>query len=230
MRSLPRGLAASLFQFSLVAAVCGLGLFFDHASQRAQEPATLADAVQTALERDEASDQVRGFIRWVMDTGDHGGLPFVVVDKTHARLYAFGPLGQLRGSAPVVAEAADAHEPMLLPAPAGRFINLGASPAEPRSMAWAHDDVVLVLRPSPVAGPRGQRSVRLASTEPGERRASEAELQVAGGFFREYIDPLGEVASVAYVLPDASPAQALGQQGAMQRNARIVQSSTRRFL
>lgn len=72
---------ALLFGSALLSLVLGLGLFFDH----------LAD-----------TNDVRDVARWAVDSHDHGGLPFAVLDKAKGRLFAFDAQGHLRGSAAVV--------------------------------------------------------------------------------------------------------------------------------
>jgi hypothetical protein len=223
------GVAAPLFQTSLVVAVFGFGLFFDHASRRAQEPATLAEAMQLALQRDEASDEVRDFLPWVLSTGDHSGLPFIVVDKAHARIYSFGPLGQLRGSAPVLLGAARADEPGPPATPAGRFFGTAGSLDGTEPIAWRQGTIELSLHPLPSPSAPGRGLQRLASTDLEERRISEGSLHVAGGFYREHIGPLRAVASVAYVLPETMPVETVFKPYAMQQDKRIVQSSRRRL-
>jgi hypothetical protein len=46
----------------------------------------------------------------VMASGDHQGLPFVVVDKIHARVFVFNRSGQLLGSAPALVGLARGDE------------------------------------------------------------------------------------------------------------------------
>lgn len=71
---------ALLFGSALLSLVLGLGLFFDHLSD---------------------TNDVRHLARWAVDSHDHGGLPFAVLDKAQGRLFAFDAQGQLRGSAAV---------------------------------------------------------------------------------------------------------------------------------
>ena len=49
-----------------------------------------------------ASPDARHVADWVAHSGDHGGLPFLIVDKANARVFVFEPGGHLRGAAPVL--------------------------------------------------------------------------------------------------------------------------------
>jgi hypothetical protein len=89
-----------LFSSALLSLVLGFGLFFDH----------LAD-----------TKEVRHLARWAVDSRDHRGLPFVIVDKARGRLFAFDAKGELRGSTPVKMNARhDGSEPAEFPA--GPFV------------------------------------------------------------------------------------------------------------
>jgi len=81
--SAPSG--AIFFQVLLFSALAGLGLYFDHSGEAGET-------------------DVKRVANWAVTSQDHGGQPFVVVDKPHARLFAFDAHGRLQGSAPVVVE------------------------------------------------------------------------------------------------------------------------------
>src|SRR5688572_29361593 len=51
---------------------------------------------------EQASRNVRHIADWVVDSGDNRGLPFVIVDKTDARIFVFDPGGWLSGAAPAL--------------------------------------------------------------------------------------------------------------------------------
>ncbi|MDO9215899.1 MAG: hypothetical protein Q7U14_01420, partial [Lacisediminimonas sp.] len=46
-----------------------------------------------------ASTEVRNMADWVLDSNDHQGLPFIVIDKAHAKVFVFAGDGRLRGTA-----------------------------------------------------------------------------------------------------------------------------------
>jgi len=182
-------LAARLFPAGLVAAIVGIGLYFDHAASFAVAPQQHAAALQSELEREAASPEVREIAQWAVVTHDHGGLPFVVVDKTEARIYAFDPQGRLRGSAPVEVGAGEPHA-----LPAGRFV------AEPLGTTGAVAAVVWANGPTRVA-------VRTGDAQPAGRL--DAALRVAPEFWQECVEGLRAQPSIAYVLPQTVPAAAV---------------------
>src|SRR5580704_4239484 len=94
-RSKPRGRS---YGARLVAAagLC-LGLFATaHASALAPV------AAPTALFTQSASSDARQVERWVIATGDNGGLPFVIVDKRATEVFVFDGHGTLLGKTPAL--------------------------------------------------------------------------------------------------------------------------------
>src|SRR5688572_7189761 len=62
-----------------------------------------APPVEAPLDRlQSASADVLDTVQWVAASKDNAGLPFVVVDKMNARVYAFTPAAQLKATAPVL--------------------------------------------------------------------------------------------------------------------------------
>ncbi|MFZ3252957.1 MAG: hypothetical protein WA133_01580, partial [Syntrophales bacterium] len=52
------------------------------------------------FERERASHEARRVADWVVDSGDNRSMPFVIVDKTDAKVFVFHADGRLRGAAP----------------------------------------------------------------------------------------------------------------------------------
>ena len=70
-----------------------------------------SNAIQRAVQQlprvadfaaEEASADVRQMAHWVMDQRDHRGMPFVIVDKPHVRVFVFKPDGTLDGATPAL--------------------------------------------------------------------------------------------------------------------------------
>ncbi len=57
---------------------------------------------QANFEGENVSQDVRQVADWVVGSGDNRRLPFVIIDKTNAKVFVFYPKGRLRGSAPVL--------------------------------------------------------------------------------------------------------------------------------
>src|SRR5437764_10804673 len=56
------------------------------------------------------SVQARQVADWVLDSRDHAGLPFVIVDKLQSRVFVFDAGGRLRGTAPALIGLAPGDE------------------------------------------------------------------------------------------------------------------------
>lgn len=94
-------LSTYLFSTVLLSLVLGFGLFFDH----------LAD-----------TDEARRLARWAVDSRDHGGRPFLILDKARGRVFAFDSQGQLRAStAMLVKGSTEEAAATLARLSAGRF-------------------------------------------------------------------------------------------------------------
>jgi len=195
-----------VFQTGLIAALIGFGLYFDHEAASAPAAQTLA-ALRLELAREQAAPEVQQVAAWAVDSLDHAGLPFIVIDKARARLFAFDPQGRLQGSAPVL-PAASRKDGTAAPAtPAGRFVADPRLSAHSDGIVWVRADTVLSLR-SVASGAAARRSPqRLASDNAQDKRSAEGSLQVAADFYRDYLSELRWQESVAYVLPDGLPWQ-----------------------
>ncbi len=115
-----RQLAGLFFQTGRVAALIGFGVYFDHASRELAPVTEAVSALSADLARERASAEVRQVALWAVDSQDHAGLPFVVVDKARARLFAFDQDGRLRGSTSVLLGSARSDGFTVPATPAGR--------------------------------------------------------------------------------------------------------------
>ena len=133
-----------MFQTSLIVALIGFGFYFDHEAASAPSAQTLAQLrVQLASER--AAPEVQQVAVWAVDSSDHAGLPFVVVDKARARLFAFDPQGRLQGSAPVLLGASHQDGPATAAMLAGRFVADPRRSARGNGIVWVRAGVTLSL-------------------------------------------------------------------------------------
>jgi hypothetical protein len=199
------GPSGPVFYTGLIAALVGFGIFFDHtAAVSASGPEAIA-AVQADLARERASPDVRDVAQWAIDTGDHDGLPFVVVDKARARLFAFDAVGRLRASAPVLLGAMRGDTPEVPATPAGRFVTDTWQSALSDAIVWVNGDVALSLHSLPSRASPGRALQRLASDRVEDKRISDGSLHVASDFYQQFLAPLRAQAGVAYVLPEVQP-------------------------
>ena len=179
------------------------------AATRGPEPAAAAisgDALQMA--------------RWAIDSRDHRGLPFAVVDKRSARAYVFTAAGKLAGASPVLLGAGlgDHGKRGLgkLPVasipraerktPAGRFASFPGENLDGEDVVWFdYDEGLAIHRLRPDAA-RAARLERLGSSSAAAHRVSAGCIVVPVAFYEGVIGPLlGRNGGVLYVLPEEQP-------------------------
>lgn len=192
---------AALFSATLLAAVLGFGFFFDHLAQRH----VLTDELDLAPSLDEGafpSQAVARQARWAVATQDHRGLPFLVIDKARARLFAFDAAGRLRASTPVLLGASRSDASEAAATPAGRFVAEPRRPGAAGSLLWLSGETELQLHAPDFWLAPGRALQRLASGVADDKRISDGSLHVPPAFFQQYLRPLRSQRSVAYVLPE----------------------------
>lgn len=201
---------------SCAALLAGPGLWFallatGAAGAQAQVPAAAASPM---------SAQSRAMAERVIATGDSQGLPFVIVDKIGASVFAFDAAGHPLGAAPALLGLArgDRSAPgigrlrlaNIAPAqritPAGRFeAHLGANLAGHRIL-WIDYDAALSLHPVVTSNAAEQRLQRLATPSVLDNRISYGCINVPARFYEDVIQPLFSPAGgIVYILPE-SPA------------------------
>jgi hypothetical protein len=200
------GPSGPVFHTGIAVALIGFGLFFDHAATVVTMPSVATAAMLNDLAREHASPDVEHIAQWTVETRDHAGLPFVVVDKAKARLFAFDASGRLLASAPVLLGASRADGPAAPAAtPAGRFVAATWLSVHGHRIVWINGDAAVSLHGIPSGVSPGRGTQRLASNDVGDKRISDGSLHVAGQFYRDYLTPLEAQASVVYVLPEVLP-------------------------
>lgn len=180
-------------------------------------PAGAQDA-KLDLAAHRASDAARSVARWVIDSRDHAGLPFAIVDKKQARIYVFDGGGRLWGASAALlgqtigdSSAPDVGQHTQLgrvpleerTTPAGRFesepgLNLDGDP-----VVWVDYASALAIHRVRPGASRRAREARLASATPDDNRVSLGCIVVPEDFFTSVVQPLlGRRRGVVYVLPE----------------------------
>lgn len=201
----------------LWAATAGLVLGLASAGPgRADEPVappSLADGLASV----DASTDVRQISAWVLATADNQGLPFLIVDKTDARVLVFDRDGRLLGSTPALVGLArgDISPPgigdrplaAITPAeritPAGRFVaslgeNLGG-----KGILWIDYESALSLHPVVTTKAAERRAERLATPTAGDNRISYGCVNVPAEFYRDIVQrAFADAPGVVYILPE----------------------------
>lgn len=167
-----------------------------------------------------ASEATRQMAKWVAATGDNLELPFLIVDKIHAQVFAFSAEGKLRGSAPaLIGLARGDTSPAgigqrrladIAPAdritPAGRFVSALGNDLGPQDVVWVdHASGISLHRV--VRGNVGDRRLqRLASATTSDNRITYGCINVPAEFFDSVVRPLlKETNGMVYILPEARP-------------------------
>jgi hypothetical protein len=166
------------------------------------------------------STDARALVTRVMQSNDHHGTPFLVLDKRQARLWVFDAQARLQGSTPVLLGLAVGDDtvpgvaelPLLQIAEAARTTPAGRFVIEPgRNL---HGDEILWIDYAAAVSMHRVRSVnagerrlqRLASPRAADRRISYGCINVPVAFFNRALMPFfKESRAIAYVLPETRP-------------------------
>jgi hypothetical protein len=207
-----RGLAAFL--------LCAATLAGPEVALAAGQP--LGHAKVADLRGEAASPEVRHVADWAVDSGDSGGLPFVIVDKLESRVFVFDGNGRLRGASPALVGAArgDATVPgigeraisSILPeertTPAGRFTAVMGQGPKGEDILWVDYDSALALHRVVTNVPQERRLQRLQSKVPAERRITYGCINVPVAFYEAVVRPaFAGTRGIVYILPEASRPQ-----------------------
>jgi hypothetical protein len=154
---------------------------------------------------------------WVTVMDDNGDMPFIIVDKLGARIFAFDVDGQFLGSAPVLVGLARGDDsapgignlalsqisPDQRTTPAGRFVaGFGDSDGH-GTMLWVDLPDAISLHPVMSVSPGEHRIQRIKSPDPRQHRISYGCINVPKGFYDDVVlTALAGGNAVVYILPD----------------------------
>jgi hypothetical protein len=170
------------------------------------------------------SNDVRALANGVMQSGDHQALPFVLVDKHHARVFVFDRHGRLQGAAPALLGLARGDEgiagmgdrplssiqPWERTTPAGRFVATMGRNVSDQAILWVDYEQGISLHPVRSHPAKERRLQRLASPEPDDNRISYGCINVPVTFWHKVLVPtFAQQIGVVYVLPDTLPLSAV---------------------
>ena len=163
------------------------------------------------------SPDARKVADWVVDSGDSHGMPFVIVEKTDAKVYVFDAHGRLRGAARALLGLARGDESVpgigtrklstILPeertTPAGRFVAALDKNLQGGEILWVDYDAAISLHPVITTHPEERRAQRLATASSSDKRISYGCINVPRAFFHRVVHPtFSRTNGVVYVLPE----------------------------
>ena len=214
MRGTPPRTAALRLTWQVRAGVLAVGIVL-------ASPVTARPAVDATpqFNGEAVSVDARETANWVVDSHDNHTLPFVVIDKVSAKVFAFDGAGRLRGAAPALLGLARGDDSVpgigqrklatITPAerttPAGRFEAALGRDFE-QDILWIDYNSALSLH-RVIPGRRvDDRAGRLASVTPADNRISYGCVNVPPRFYDAVIKPLftGTV-GIVYILPETKP-------------------------
>lgn len=186
-------------------------------------PALAADRLPGSVmtgaqfDRENASVDARHVADWVLKSGDHGGLPFVILDKKDAKVFVFNADGTLRGAAPALIGLAvgddsvpgigdkklSAIRPEERTTPAGRFVASLDRNLKGGQILWVDYDAAISLHPVITSNAQERRAERLVSPSPLDNRISYGCINVPADFFKNVVSPAFAGSNgIVYVLPE----------------------------
>ncbi|MDB5744120.1 MAG: hypothetical protein JWR68_2435 [Polaromonas sp.] len=188
----------------------------------ATQPAPGRPARRANFGQEAASPASQEIAHWVVDSGDNRNLPFLIVDKAAARVFAFDPQGQLRGAAAVLLGLAVGDDsvpgigerklssirPEERTTPAGRFVASLDRNLHGEEILWVDYDTSISLHRVVTSQPRERRAQRLATPSPLDNRISYGCINVPVKFYDEVVSPaFTGTDGIVYVLPETRPAR-----------------------
>ena len=159
---------------------------------------------------------------WVVDSGDNGTLPFMIIDKMQARVFVFDAQGQLRGAAAALLGLAvgdhtvpgigqrklSSIRPVERTTPAGRFVASLDRDLHGDEVLWVDYDSALSLHRVVKGHPTERRAERLASPSPLDNRISFGCINVPVKFYEQVVSPsFTGTNGIVYILPETRTAR-----------------------
>jgi hypothetical protein len=156
-------------------------------------------------------------VDWIAVTADNQRMPFLVVDKKAATLYAFDANAHLRGASPILLGAARGDEtvagigqraladvkPQERTTPAGRFLGERGHNGRKEDVVWVDYDAGVSIHRVLTTNPSEHRLARLASTSLDDKRISYGCINVPVLFYEAQVRPMfAKQRALVYVLPE----------------------------
>lgn len=175
---------------------------------------------QAYFGREKASRDARHIADWIVDSADNLGLPFVIVDKTAAKIFVFDSDGRIQGAAPVLLGLARGDHtvpgvgdreyadipPKDRTTPAGRFVAALGMNLSGKDIVWVDYDSAVSIHRVITTNPRDRRLERLATPTALDNRISYGCINVPARFYESVVKPAFAASEgIVYVLPDTRP-------------------------
>jgi hypothetical protein len=181
------------------------------------QPAAVPQFKRANFEQEQKTRDAQYVADWAVDSGDNQGMPFVIVDKIDAKVFAFDANGQLRGAAPCLLGLArgddsipgignkklSAIRPDDRTTPAGRFVASLGYNFNKKDVLWV--DYGLSLSMHRIITTK-ERLQRMATPTPLDNRISFGCINVPAEFFNNVLSPtFTGTRGIVYILPETRP-------------------------
>lgn len=168
------------------------------------------------------SPEVHHIADWAVNSRDHQGLPFIIVDKRSAKAIAFDRAGKVIQSTPVLIGigVGDVFAPGVMSlemgqtqpwqriTPAGRFFAEEGVNLQGESVLWVDYDAAIAIHRLPSKATKERRRERIVSPNPADHRITYGCINVAPAFYDRVVRPqFAKNGGMVYVLPDSTPLQ-----------------------
>lgn len=192
------------------------------------------------FERESASHEARHVADWVVDSGDNRKMPFVIVDKTDAKVFVFAADGRIRSAAPALLGLARGDDappgigdrelasirPEERTTPAGRFVASLGYNLRGKEILWVDYDGAVSIHPVITTNPKERRLQRLATPTPLDNRISYGCINVPAEFFEKVVRPaFTGTNGIVYVLPETKSAREVFSSYDVEEHARLQTAS-----
>ena len=172
--------------------------------------------------QERASPEAIHIADWVVDSADNQGMPFMIVDKVHARVLMFDAAGRLQGAASALLGLARGDDsvpgigerkmstirPEERTTPAGRFVSSLARDIHGQEMLWVDYDTAISLHRVVKGTPGERRAQRLDSPASDDNRISYGCINVPVRFYDKLVSPaFTGTNGIVYILPETRSAR-----------------------
>lgn len=172
--------------------------------------------------QEDASSEVKHVAHWAVDSGDSGGMPYLIIDKVNARVFVFDAAGELQGVQPALLGMGRgdsttegigdlklaAIRPQDRTTPAGRFVASLDRDLQGREILWIDYDDALALHRVAKGQPSERRAERLESSSADDNRISYGCINVPVSFYENVVSPaFTRTGGIVYILPETSTAR-----------------------
>lgn len=153
----------------------------------------------------------------IYQTKDNHGMPYAIVDKINARVYAFDGDGRFAGHSSVLLGLAKGDDsapgignkkmaeitPAERTTPAGRFVVEPGRNTQGDDIVWIDYDAAVSMHRVRTANKSDRRLERLATLTVTDNRISYGCINVPTAFYDAHIrDGIGKLGGIVYVLPE----------------------------